>query len=147
MTMARRRWALCTLAAALCGATGAFAAPETTMPRESAHGVVRYISGGVGTEEQEAMQRVAPSYPLELQFVVVGDTDWNRPVYTADVGVTIRDRAGQIVLDTTAAGPFMLAWLPGGEYTISAEDDGRVTTRHVRIDEGKHRKIVFAWNG
>jgi hypothetical protein len=50
------------------------------------------------------------------------------------------------VFEATSAGPFMLARLPDGDYTISADNHGRVTTKRVRVDQAKHQKVVFEWN-
>lgn len=92
------------------------------------------------------MKTAAPSYPLELQFLQRGDPQGvTRRMYTAGVEVTIRDSAGRIVLEATAAGPFLLARLPDGECTIRADDDGQVVTRRARVDQGKHQTIVFEW--
>jgi hypothetical protein len=44
------------------------------------------------------------------------------------------------------SGPFMLARLPDGDYTISADNHGRVTTKRVRVEQAKHQKVVFEWN-
>jgi hypothetical protein len=40
----------------------------------------------------------------------------------------------------------MLATLPDGDYTIVADTNGQSETRRIRIDQGKHRTVVFEWN-
>ncbi len=92
------------------------------------------------------MKRAASSYPLELQFVERGDaSEVSRGMYAAGIGVKIFDNAGRIVLEAKAGGPFMLASLPDGEYTINAEDDGRVVTRRVHVEHARHQTVVFEW--
>jgi hypothetical protein len=141
-----KRWIALSLAAALCGATSAMAVSENDPPPEISQGTVRYMTGGIGTEQQDAMKRAAASYPLELEFVERGDASelW-RGMYTAGIGVTIVDNAGRIVLEARAGGPFMLASLPDGEYTVNADDGGRVVTRRVHFEHAKHQTVVFEW--
>ena len=66
---------------------------------------------------------------------------WNAVVFAVAVCT-----AGGAMANATSAGPFMLARLPDGDYTISANNDGRVTTKRVRVEQTKHQKVVFEWN-
>ncbi|HEX7271119.1 MAG TPA: carboxypeptidase regulatory-like domain-containing protein [Casimicrobiaceae bacterium] len=130
------------VAAAICTASVAQGAAETELPPEQSRGQVTFMSGGVGTDQQAAMKQVAEGYPLELQFI---ETLQGRSVFTAGVEVTIRDRAGSVVLDVRSDGPLLLAKLPPGRYTISADNVGKIETREVIIQPGAHRTVVFEW--
>jgi hypothetical protein len=130
------------MAAALCMVTNAWAAMDADLPPEQTQGKVTYLSGGIGLDQQAAMKQAANEYPLELEFLESGGP---YAVFAADVQVTITDRTGKVVLDARSNGPFMLARLPDGQYTISAENTGRVETRRVIVERGKHRTVVFEW--
>lgn len=142
-----KRWNAVVFAVAVCTSGGAMANAESDLPPERVQGVVSFRSGGIGTDQQDAMKLAAASYPLELQFVERGQTlGLPQGLYASDVSVTIRDGRGRIVFEATSAGPFMLARLPDGDYTISANNDGRVTKKRVRVEQTKHQKVVFEWN-
>lgn len=104
--------------------------------------MVTYMSGGIGLDQQAAMKQTAYQYPLELEFLESGEA---HAFYAAGVQVTITDRTGNVVLDTRSDGPFLLATLPAGQYTISADNSGRVRARRVTIGRDKHTMVVFAW--
>jgi hypothetical protein len=115
---------------------------DDNLPPEQTQGNVTYVSGGIGIDQADAMKRAANAYPLELEFLESGQT---RSVFTAGVQVTIRDRTGQVVLDARSDGPFMLARLPDGQYTISVENTGKVESRRVTVEHTKHQAVVFEW--
>jgi len=117
-------------------------AADTGMSGEPAQGNVNYVSGGVGDDEAAAMQSQARNYPLELQFVQRAQP---RDEFLADVKVRITDRSRNVVLDTTASGPFLLAKLPPGRYDIEADYSGVVKRRTVDLSSGRHQKAVFVW--
>ena len=42
-------------------------------------------------------------------------------------------------------GPFVLARLPSGKYTVTATDEGRTKTRNVVIAANKPERLTFEW--
>lgn len=142
MKAQRKRFVTGAMAAALCMAATGWAAMDADLPPEQTQGKVTYMSGGIGLDEQAAMKRAASEYPLELDFVDSGD---GHAVFMAGVQVTITDRAGSVVLEARSDGPFLLARLPDGQYTISAGHTGKVETRQVTVEQGKHKTVVFDW--
>ncbi len=136
------RWMRAALIAAgisvpLSLAAGAMASPEVQQ-----QGVVSFVSGGVGEDELQEMKKLSPGYPLELLFVTKGEPQ----EYVADVKVQIKDKDGKIVLDTMSQGPFLLAKMPPGKYTISADHDGTVKRQIVQVAGAKTHRIVFVWD-
>ena len=117
-------------------------ADASPLPSERVQGQVRFITGGVGEDEAIAFKNAAAAYPLELLFAQKAGP-YNE--YLADVKVTIRDRSGKLLLDTTAEGPFLLAKLPAGKYQIEADYDGERKRQSVEIRAGKHQRAVFVW--
>src|SRR5512146_3358400 len=104
---------------ALLGAANpaaAIASPD--LPPEHQQGAVAYRTGGIGEDESRAMREAARQYPLTLEFV--SRTGEERGGYLADVDVSIKDNHGRQVLQAKAAGPFLLARLPAGQYMVTA---------------------------
>jgi len=143
--MRTRKSVIAATAAASCFA---FAGPGLAAPGEGnlpgAHtvGKVTYLSGGIGRNEADAIEHVAKYYPLELEFVRKARP---KDEYLADVKVRIKDAQDRMVLEVASNGPFLLAKMPAGNYTVSAEHNGRLEQREVQVSPGNHRRLVFEW--
>ena len=129
-------------ASGLAFTANAIAAPMSHLPATHTQGDVSYLSGGIGQSEAAAMKHIARRYPLELEFVLKAKP---KAEYLADVKVNIKDAHDKVVLDTTAGGPFLLAKMPAGKYTVSADRDGKVEHRQVEIAANAHRRVIFEW--
>ncbi|HUJ01825.1 MAG TPA: hypothetical protein VLY46_16405 [Usitatibacter sp.] len=127
-------------------AAPAFAAmnPQATLPPEQHQGNITYMSGGIGLSESHAMRREASQFPLELLFV---SRHGKRDDYLADMPVTIRDAQGDTVFQGRSDGPYFLAKLPAGRYTVISTDHGRRVTRHVTVKRHGTQRVVFEWKG
>jgi hypothetical protein len=123
-------------------ALNAFGASTSFLPPAHTQGEVTYLGGGVGLNEAKAVMHAAKAHPLELEFVLKA-----KPVdeYLANVKVKIKNAHDKTMLDATAEGPFLLAKLPAGRYTVIANRDGKVEHRLVDIAANAHRHVVFAW--
>ena len=137
------RWMRAALIAAGISVPLSLAASAMASPEVQQQGVVSFVSGGVGEDELQEMKKLSPGYPLELLFVTKGEPQ----EYLADVKVQIKDKDGKIVLDTMSQGPFLLAKMLPGKYTISADHDGTVKRQIVQVAGAKTRRIVFVWDG
>lgn len=120
----------------LSSATDAMAAVEVRQ-----QGAVLFVSGGVGEEERQEIMKLTPDYPLELLFATRG----SRNEYLANVNVQIRDKDGKVVLDAVSQGPFLLAKVAPGRYTISADNDGAIKQQTVQVKGARLRRVVFVW--
>lgn len=129
-------------ASGLAFSVNAAAAPLSALPATQKQGDISYLSGGIGQTEANAIKHVAKRYPLELEFVLKAKP---KDEYLADVKVNIKDAHDKVVLDTTADGPFLLAQMPAGKYTISADRHGKMEQRRVEIAAKEHQRLVFAW--
>jgi hypothetical protein len=103
---------------------------------------VTLVSGGIGTEEADALRAVASRYPLELVFARNVD---GREEFLSDVRLTISDANGRVVVDR-ASGPIVLIGIPSGVYTVSAQFGGQVKTRRVAVGDGRHEKVSLVWS-
>lgn len=65
--------------------------------------------------------------------------------YLADVKVQIKDKDGKIVHDAVTQGPFLLAKMPPGRYSVSADNDGTVKRQRIQITGAKPHRVVFLW--
>ncbi len=120
----------------------AIGAPAGHVPAAHKMGKVTYLTGGVGQAEADAIKHVAKYYPLELEFLLKAKP---KNEYLSDVKVRIKDAHDKMVLSTTADGPFLLAKMPAGKYTVSAERDGNIEHRQIEIAAKEHRRVVFEW--
>jgi hypothetical protein len=120
----------------------AFAALPGTLPPEQTQGGVTYVSGGIGQAESQAFEAAAAQYPLALEFAIKHAP---RAEYTANVHVIVTDTQGTRVLDTHSDGPFLLAKLPTGRYTVTAERQQQTLTRTVYVASHKPTHVMFLW--
>jgi hypothetical protein len=91
------------------GMASAAAQPATATGRAAV------VSGGVTEEEREEMLRQGGPYNLRLEFAEQGTG-----AYLGDVKVTVVDQSGRVVVDVVTDGPWLLAQLPPGTYTVRA---------------------------
>jgi hypothetical protein len=120
----------------------AFAALPSTLPPEQYQGGVTYVSGGIGQEEAQAFEAAASQYPLALEFAIKHTP---HAEYTANVHVIVTDTQGTRVLDTHSDGPFLLAKLPTGRYTVTAERHHETLTRTIHVANHKPTHVMFLW--
>ena len=120
----------------LSSTTGASAALEVMQ-----NGPVSFVSGGVGEDERQEIQKLSPDYSLELLFATKGTPN----EYLADIKVEIKDKNGKVVLDAISKGPFLLAKVPPGKYSISADNDGVVKRQTIQVAGAKPHRVVFVW--
>ncbi len=144
MSTRQLRIAAVVTVSSLVPAPPAAAGPVTSSDLPVVHevGDVTYLSGGIGTPEVEAIKHVAQRYPLELEFLGKAKP---QDEYLSQVKVRIKDAHGAMVLDVTSDGPFLLAKMPAGKYTISVEHAGKIENRTVQIAPQEHRRLVFEW--
>jgi hypothetical protein len=130
------------IAAGLVAAGPARSTDTASLPAAHEQGRISYITGGIGEDEAAALKQAAATYPLEMLFVQKGQP---KDEFLADIRVSIRNRSGASMLETTADGPFLLARLPDGKYNIEAEYRGELKHQTVDIRSGRHQRAVFVW--
>ncbi len=113
-----------------------------TSPAERRQGNATFITGGVTRDEAEAFRAAMPRYALSLEFARANAP---RGDFLANVDVSVTDARGQPALQTVADGPFLLANLPAGQYTVRAASEGRVKTQTVSVAPGQNRHLTFTW--
>jgi hypothetical protein len=114
------------------------AAEPTPTPRME--GGVKYVSGGVGVDEVQALRSIQHEYNLRLLFLVQGSGE-----FLADVKVKIQDAKGKTILDAVSDGPRFLAKLAPGSYRIIAESEGKQIVKSVKIPTKSSASQSFFW--
>ncbi len=130
------------VAVAVLAIAPAFASQEQSLPPIKEQGSVKYLTGGVGKDEARAVRNVLPQYSLSLEFVQHAKP---RDEFLADVDVEIKDHKGRTVLKTVSDGPFLLANVPPGDYTVKAEGAGKMKVRRITVAEQKPEHVVVVW--
>ena len=67
-------------------------ADQGTLPLERSQGSVTYISGGIGSDEADAMKQAASRYSLSIEMSAPAGP---RAEYVSDVQIDIRDQRGR----------------------------------------------------
>ena len=75
------------------------------------------LTGGVSEEERDEMRRELGPYNVWLAFV---ERDTGN--YVTGVKVSVTDDKGNAVVDTVSDGPWLLAQVPPGRYTVRTSD-------------------------
>jgi len=128
--------------AAVASAALAFslAAGAAELPAPQTMNGITYLSGGIGHKEAVALKAEAKSYPLALVF-----SAGPRHAFVSEVKVTIKDKAGNVVFDSTSDGPLMLIKLPAGHYSIEAVQGGATLHRTLQVAVHEHKQLAFYW--
>jgi hypothetical protein len=113
-------------------------------PKEIKRGEVSYVSGGICEGGVEQMKSLAKKFPLEIVLVEKTE-EKEKEGYIADVKIKITDAKDNLILDVSTEGPYLLANMPSGKYTITAEYDDVVKTKLVNVNKNKHKRVVFLW--
>ncbi len=103
---------------------------------------IEYISGGIGSEESDAMLALGKKWPLVLEF---SQDHPQRPLWVADVTVKILDQKKKVVFEALSEGPIMLLKIRSGKYDAEYSFEGKVLKRSLAIEEGKFQKQSVIW--
>lgn len=100
---------------------------------------IRFLSGGVGDEEQMALQHASRDYNLKLSMASGGK-------YMGNGTIRIEDSRGNQLVDAATSGPLFLAQLPAGQYRITAQaEGGQPITRQIHVKEHGRQQLVITW--
>jgi hypothetical protein len=110
------------------------------MPQVQRQGDVAYVSGGVGSDEADALKSEARRWPLSMRFIGPGSE------YLSDVHVRIIGSKNADVLQADARGPYMLVQLPPGRYTVHARYKDNDQTREVTVSKSPGARADFHWS-
>jgi hypothetical protein len=100
-----------------------------------------YLSGGVSTDEREAMEKEGKAYNVKLSFVEKSGT------YLSDVKLVIEGSKGTEIINTVTNGPWFYIQLPAGSYTIKATlNDKAREIKRFAVPKDKTVQQTLLWD-
>lgn len=101
---------------------------------------VMYVSGGSTADSRARMQRMAGDYDLHITLASARDDE-----DYGDARVMVGDATGAQLLNASAAGPMFFVQIPPGDYTVSADLNGRHLVKTARITPQQTTRLTFDW--
>ena len=98
-------------------------------------GGFRYMTGGVGSDEREVMERLDIPFNLKLIFAEGSGN------FLSDVKLSILDEPGHNVAEATSNGPWFYIKLPPGFYTVVATFNND-SKRIKNLDLSKRERVT-----
>jgi hypothetical protein len=142
MKTINRRTAVATACLIALAALPAKAAWAQDAKESTAQPAPSYMNGGIGKDEQTALQRVAHEFPLRMIFSERKDGE-----FVANVPVVITDAGGATVFSLAQAGPMLDVMLPDGKYHVTARFGGVSESQDVTVDGKSGSDLYFHWKG
>lgn len=91
------------------------------------------FNGGVSQEERAA----APTTGVRLTFFISAGN------YLSGVAVSVKNSAGDELVNTVTEGPWLILDLPAGEYAVRASlDSGEIQSQRINVT-GQRQEIGF----
>lgn len=115
---------------------------QADIPESQNYEGIQYITGGIGSEESDAMLELGKKWPLTLEFAQDHPA---RPLWVADVTLKITNSKRKVVFKAMSDGPIMLLNLPADQYEIEAVFEGRTIKRKIKLEENKFIKLPMIW--
>jgi len=98
---------------------------------------IPWASGGAGEEARNVMMEELSDYNLRLEFAVTAGN------YLGDIAVTVSRAGGGAVLRAFSSGPWLMAKLPAGTYTVRASGYGETFDETVQVPATGMETIIF----
>jgi hypothetical protein len=106
--------------------------------QQDGHGV-DYVTGGIGSEEVEALEAFKKQFNLYFLF-----SEGKIGQLVDGVDITILDAKKQTVFSLEQAAPRLLLTLPDGRYTVIASYQGN-SQRYTLNAGKKHQRVILNW--
>lgn len=98
---------------------------------------IRYISGGFGDEDLEALELQQFNHNLKMVFTTLDGA------YVADISVLVLDQKKNALISATSIGPVMLIDLPAGIYQVQATYAQETILKSIVSDPDRFRTVYF----
>lgn len=108
-------------------------------------GDIRYVSGGIGESERTELEALSSQFNLRLLFATEGSGE-----YLSSVKVNILDSRGGPILTAESKGPWFLAQLPAGDYSVEVTPTGlrgqdETQRKSFSLDGSGQSRLDFYW--
>jgi hypothetical protein len=110
------------------------------MPQVKQQNGISYISGGAGSDEADALNRMSDQFNLKLTMSVPSGQ------FTSPTSLIIEDASGKTVLDVKPSGPILLAKMPSGDYVINATAEGQKRMKKVHVPASGLESVALTWS-
>ena len=112
------------------------------LPDAQVQNGIQYITGGIGSEESDAIKAESKHWSLQIMFSEVTP---ERSRWVADINFQIKNSSNEVILKAISDGPLVLVKLPNGLYTVSAIYSGVEVQQHFEIKAGVVQKLSIFW--
>lgn len=101
---------------------------------------VSYVTGGIGSEEVEALEAFKKQFNLYFLF-----SEGRIGRLVDDVNISIIDGKKQTVFSLEHAAPRLLLSLPAGKYTAVASYQGNTQRYTFNLSAKKSQRVILNW--
>ena len=113
-------------------------AQEQMLQPGSSNGIP-YLSGGIGDEELEEIDRARPNYNTRLVLAEASGA------YVSNVTLKIATVLGEPIISLSGTGPLLLLQLPPGSYLINATYEGRTVQKRFDVRDDAAGRVSVLW--
>lgn len=103
---------------------------------------IRFIDGGVGQSESDAIEIEAKRWPLLLEF---SQTNGNKSEWVSNVLLVIKDANGIQLFSHQVDGPFILLDLKPGKYSSESTFGTKKLSNNFYVTSGQNKKMNINW--
>lgn len=100
---------------------------------------VRYLQGGIGQDEANALRRTQ-GYDLHVTLSVGPQSE-----FQSGAKVDIQNAQGQSVLALQDVGPLLFVQLPPGQYRVTGNADGQTLQQQVTVNGKSPANVNLNW--
>jgi len=119
--------------------SSSFCLADEVALQQDAHSV-DYVTGGIGSEEVDAMESFKKQFNLYFLF-----SEGKAGRVIDDVNLSILDSKNQTVFALEHAAPRLLLNLPSGKYQAVASYLGSEQRYRFSHDAKKHQRVILNW--
>ena len=113
--------------------------PQAVQLQPQEQNGVRYLQGGIGQEEANALRRTT-GYDLHVTLSVGADDK-----FQSGATVDIQNAQGQPVLALQDVGPLLFVQLPPGQYRVTGNADGQTVQQQVTVSGKSPANVSLHW--
>lgn len=103
---------------------------------------IRFIEGGVGLGESDAIKAESSRWPVKLSF---SRTNGQKSEWVSNATLTILDSKGTPVFSHLVDGPLILINLKPGRYLVKSVYEGQSKTANLNVVNGESRNVDIQW--
>ncbi|MDR0210735.1 MAG: carboxypeptidase regulatory-like domain-containing protein [Pseudomonas putida] len=113
--------------------------PQAVQLQPQEQNGVRYLQGGIGQDEANALRRTT-GYDLHVTLSVGADDK-----FQSGAAVDIQNAQGQPVLALQDVGPLLFVQLPPGQYRVTGNADGQTVQQQVTVSGKSPANVSLHW--